>query len=768
MRKCLLFCLFAAQLFGQSNSGGLRLRVVDPAGLGLQASVDLVSEANQFRQSYVTDEAGILVARNLPFGVYHLEVKRSGFALYSGAVEVRSSIASELRIQLSVASAKTAVEVSDSDTLVDPHRTGTINRVGTDTLEHRSTALPGRSVIDLVNSQPGWLLESNGVLHPRGSEYQTQYVVDGIPLTDNRSPSFAPEIEANDAESMTILTANFPAEYGRKLGGVVEISTVRDFRPGFHGKFVASGGSFGTADGYMMVQQGWGKNTLGISAEGALTGRYLDPPVLDNFTNRATTGSFAAHYERDLTERDRLGFIVRHEQTVFQIPNEFVQQAAGQRQDRDSNETIGILSYQHVFSSNVLADFRLMSRDDSSGLSSNQFSTPIIAGQQRSFRELYVKGNVSIHHGIHEIKAGADMDYGSIHEQFAYAITDFSHFDPGTPPTFNFSDHGLDREQALYVQDLMRLGRWTLSAGLRWDHYHLVVDRNALSPRLGIAWYWPWADLVLHASYDRIFQTPAAENILLASSTAVAALNPEVLRLPVEPSHGDFYEAGFTKGLLGKLKLDLNFYDRVFDNYADDDVLFDTGVSFPIAFRRGAIHGIEAKLDLPNWRRLSGQVSYSNMVGFGYTPVTGGLFLGDEASDALANTGRFAVSQDQRNTISTRFHYQVVSRAWVAFGGAYGSGLPTEFEGTVQDAVQQFGQEIVDRVNFDRGRVRPSLALGASIGAELVKREHLLMRLQADVQNLNNRLNLINFAGLFSGTGIGPPRSYSIRLGLEF
>ena len=28
----------------------------------------------------------------------------------------------------------------------------------------------------------------------------------------------------------------------------------------------------------------------------------------------------------------------------------------------------------------------------------------------------------------------------------------------------------------------MRLGRWTLSAGLRWDHYHLVVDRNAKSP----------------------------------------------------------------------------------------------------------------------------------------------------------------------------------------------------------------------------------------------------------------------------------------------
>ena len=191
-------------------------------------------------------------------------------------------------------------------------------------------------------------------------------------------------------------------------------------------------------------------------------------------------------------------------------------------------------------------------------------------------------------------------------------------------------------------------------------------------------------------------------------------------------------------------------------------------MSFPIAFRLGTIHGGEAKLELPNVGGLSGKVAYYNMVVFGYTPVTGCLSLGDEASEALANTGRFAVSQDQRNTISTRFRYQVVSRAWVAFGGAYGSGLPTEFDGSVQDAVQQFGQQIVDRVNFDRGRVRPSLALGASVGAELVKRERLQMHLQADVQNLNNRLNVINFAGLFSGTGIAPPRSYSLRLGIDF
>ena len=81
-----------------------------------------------------------------------------------------------------------------------------------------------------MNSQPGWLYEGNAVLHPRGSEYQTQLVVDGIPLTDNRSPSFGPEIEADDVQSMSIYTAGIPAEYGRKMGGVVEMVTTQEIQ----------------------------------------------------------------------------------------------------------------------------------------------------------------------------------------------------------------------------------------------------------------------------------------------------------------------------------------------------------------------------------------------------------------------------------------------------------------------------------------------------------------------------------------------------------
>src|SRR6202049_2410504 len=547
-RYLTLLFLTTASLWAQSNVGELRLKVTDPSGSGVKSSIGLVCEANEFRKTFVTDDSGSVAAKRLPFGVYRIQVEQQGFAPFNDSVALRSAVPAEYHIALTVAAVNTSVMVQDTETLIDPHRTGSINRIGSENIEERSTSLPGRSVVDLVNSQPGWLYEGNAVLHPRGSEYQTEFVVDGVPLTDNRSPSFGTEIEADDVQSMSIYTANIPAEYGRKLGGVVEVVTAKDPRMGFHGKAVLAGGSFGTGDGYVSAQYTRGKDTFGVTADGAMTDRFLNPPVEQNYSNRATTGDFSARYERDFTDRDRLGLIVRHPLSRFEVPNEQLQQAAGQRQDRGNFETMGILSYQHIFTPNVLGDLRWMARDATDTLSSDALSTPIIAFQNRGFREEYFKGSVSAHHGIQEWKAGFELDFASIHERFRDVITDASQFGPGTPATFSFLGNGRDREQSGFMQDLIRLGKWTASAGLRWDHYQLLVNQNAVSPRLGIARYVPVAGLVLHASYERVVQTPAFENILLSSSAAVAALNQNVLTLPVKPSHGNYYEVGATKG----------------------------------------------------------------------------------------------------------------------------------------------------------------------------------------------------------------------------
>jgi len=51
---------------------------------------------------------------------------------------------------------------------------------------------------------------------------------------------------------------------------------------------------------------------------------------------------------------------------------------------------------------------------------------------------------------------------------------------------------------------------------------------------------------------------------------------------------------------------------------------------------------------------------------------------------------------------------------------------------------------------------------------EVWRHDHVNVRLQADAENLNNRLNVIDFAGLFSGNSIAPPRSFALRFETSF
>jgi hypothetical protein len=762
--------LLISPLFSQSNHGELQLRVTDPSGRGVQSTVQVESDANQYHALLKTSAQGDLDVQRLPFGIYSLEIIQPGFAPVAESIAIRGSLPVSLHVQLKLAAVAQTVTVDADATLVDPERAGSVNQIGSDLIEDRLGSIPGRSLQDLVNSQPGWLYEGNAVLHPRGSEYQTQIVVDGIPLTDNRSPSFGPEIEADDMGSVSIYTAGIPAEYGRKLGGVVEVNTLEDVQQGFHGEAVLAGGSFDSGSAFARGQYTWGPNTLGASGSGSMTGHYLNPVVPQNYSNTGTLGDFSGYYECDLNANDRFGLTARHELSRFDIPNEQVQQAAGQRQTGDNVETMGVAFYEHRFSARTLADLRGMVRDNADRITSNAESTPIAVFQQNSFREGYVKASLTAARGRHEFKFGVESDNTLLNENFSYFITDPSQFDDGTPLTFAFTAQRPDLEQSAFVQDHMRLGNWTVDAGLRWDHYQLLLNRQAFGPRLSLGRYFPSAGLVVHFSYDRVFQTPSSENILLSSSPAIDSLDPgSFLRLPVDPSNGNYYEAGLTKSLFGKVTLDANYFRRDVGNYADDDQVENTTISFPIAFRKSVIYGAEGKLNVPNWHRFSGFVSYSYEVGNVWYPVTGGLFLGDNAAAAAARlSGHFPASQDQRNTVRGRALYQVTPRFWLAGGVQYDTGLPFEFDGDPETVLAEYGQQVLDRINFARGRIYPSFQVNASGGVDVYKSDRVKMRLQADGQNLNNVLNVIDFGGLFSGNAIGPPRSYSMRLTTTF
>ena len=762
-----LFSVTAAQ--AQRARGEVRITVRDPQGAAVSSAGELVSDSNQFRRTFQVGDDGRYIAQDLPFGVYRLTLTAPGFASSSSLLEVRSEVPLHLSLTLGIAPLATKVQVNDAATLLDPSRAGMLHSIGRQTLGQDVPAQSGRGLSDAVNDLPGWLYEANGVLHPRGSEYDVQYVIDGLPLTQNRSPAFAPSLDPDAVDSIRVLTANYPAEYGRKLGGIVEVVTEKSVPTGWHELLDLSGGSFTTINGFAGASYTHGKDRLSLSSDGFLTDRYLDPPVLANYTNHASSAGFTASFTRDFSDRDRLRVSVSHDVVHFIIPNELVQQQAGQRQDAANTESAGQLYFQHVISPDLMLNVSGSVREALATLSSNEQSTPVIVSQNRGYREGYFRGDLAGHHGRHDWKVGGDTILNPVHENLQYTITNPSQFDPGTQQHFQFSDQRWDVEPSAYAQDQIHLGNWGLSAGLRFDHYRFVVHESAWSPRLGISRYFASLSLVLHASYDRAFQTPAVENLLLASSPQVNSLNPLVLRLPVRPGRGNFYEVGFSKALLGILRVDANVFRRDFRNYSDDDVLLDTGVSFPTAFAKARITGEELRLEVPHWGRFSGYLSYTNQVGTGQGPITGGLFLGSDVVNATTDLGGFPVTQDQRNTARARLHFQASGRVWLAMDGQYGSGLPAEVgDADVKFLLAQYGPAVLNRVDFDRQRVRPNFAMGVAGGVDLYHKEQRSASVQLQVANLTNRVNVINFASLFSGTAIAPPRTVSARLKLTF
>jgi hypothetical protein len=197
----------------QRISGELRLQVTDPTGAGLRSAGSIVSRTAGVDRTFDTDESGRAVFRALPPGRYELTIRSQGFTAKTLTVEVQSQLPVEQTVGLEVTPLSTTVEVKD-ETLLDPIETA--RYVPRQALEDRASVAANRAVINLVNGQPGWVLEANGSLHPRGSEYDVQYVIDGVPLYDNRSPAFAQSLNIDEFDSLNVRTAGYPAEFGLK------------------------------------------------------------------------------------------------------------------------------------------------------------------------------------------------------------------------------------------------------------------------------------------------------------------------------------------------------------------------------------------------------------------------------------------------------------------------------------------------------------------------------------------------------------------------
>ena len=283
-----------------------------------------------------------------------------------------------------------------------------------------------------------------------------------------------------------------------------------------------------------------------------------------------------------------------------------------------------------------------------------------------------------------------------------------------------------------------------------------------------MSYYVPRADLMVRAAYDRVFQPPPLENLLFSSAAAQLGIDDVEGALAVPTSRANFFEVGLRKAIANRLRLDVTHYWRRFRNYQDDDVFLNTGLSFPITFNAARVTGTEVRLEMPRWHRVSSYVSYSNMVGTATSPVTGGLFIeGGEAEELRSVVRRFPITQDQRNTVAAYGRIEAHRRVWFSSGFRFGSGLPVEIEDQDEVDGQLIAQSILDRVNFARNRVRPNFSVDLSASWQVFERDAGSVRLQVDVRNATDRLNVINFSGLFSGTALAPGRQISLQLRVQ-
>ncbi len=772
--------LISIVLFGASFAqaqimeGEIRVLVTDPEGLALPlADVELSGRNPRFEARAETGPEGLARMLRLGPGMYRLTVSRDGFREFNTTIEIRTAIPRDITVSLEIAGTSTTITVTDSAPLLDVAQPAAVMQVGRTQLESIAGTTLGRSAADVITTLPGWLVEANAVLHPRGSEYDTQYVVDGMPVYDNRSIGFAPGFETADFEAVNVMTSGLPAEYGRRLGGVIALDTRRVATPGHGIEIDTQLGSFDNRAGSIRYQVGTDNTSLSVGTRGGSTDRYLDPPSRENFTNKATTGGFDVRIDHDVTPRDRISVYLRTSESRFLVPNDLTQQEAGQRQDRFSGETALQVNYRRVVSTNVLGTVRFMHRDLSARLWSNPQSTPVRVRQDRGFRESTLIGDLTLEGEGQTLKFGGDLRISDIREVFRFGQTE-------THPNFDvdFSSEKRSKEFSLFLQDQVRLGNFAANIGLRYDHYDFLIEDNAVSPRVALSYWIPAVDIQLRAAYDRVFQPPPTENLLFSSAAGELGLDEVSESVAVPASRGHFFEISLSRPFFDAVRLNISQYWRTFRNYMDDDVFLNTGLSFPISFSTARITGTEVRLDLPSWRWLSSSASYSNMIGRATSPVTGGLFIDGGEADELRLPGeRFSISQDQRNTVSALFRVQPERRLWFSSGVRYGSGLPVELEDdddgsddpSQGDAdTQQISQAILDRVNFDRGRLRSVFSVDVSLGLLLWEEQDRSVSIQFDLRNATNHFNVINFSGVFSGTALGPGRQFTVQTKLRF
>ena len=793
MLRSAVLCLFllAGSITAQTTAT-LRGSVLDPQGNAVAEAVVSVENAlTGFSRQAKTAEDGSFAISNLPFNAYLVSVTREGFAAWSRQVGLRTNIPQQVEVRLVLAGHVTTVDVSVSDTaaLIDPEGTSTRTELNAAAMNRLPVAPTSRGLESALLTFPGFAANANGAIHPRGAHNQMTYVIDGMPVTDQLTGAFANAVDPSIVQTLELFTGNVPAEFGNKVSGVAVITTRSGMGTGrlFSGSTQVTAAQFDTLASVTQFAGGTDKWGYFASFNALKSNRYLDQVSINNLHNGGNSERAFGRIDYQASPVDQFRFNLLSGRSSFQLANLRSQHANGQQQRQLLRDVSVSGGWLRTLSARSTVDAVLSYRRSGAELLPSPGDIPVTASQERTTTTATGSVRWNMDTGRHSWRVGADYQHFPLSERFTFGVTSPAFNDPdgeGYIPTllahdltrggslFRFADARAGNLYSGFVQDTLRLGRLIVTLGFRYDAYRFLARGNQLQPRVGIAYHLRETGTVFRASYNRTYQTPPTENLLLSSSEASGALVPSSVRqtlgrsyLAIRPERQNVYEVGLQQALGSRVAFNGAFYHKNSRDLQDNDNFLNTGIIFPTSLAQSRTNGAEGRFVLLPVRGLSGSVSFTHFRTIVTPPFTGGLFLGSAAVEALS-AGPFIIDHDQVLGMQTNLQYNIRRNLWVSGAVRYDSGLVSNPSNPDEVASDPDYADLLPYVNLssDPARVRPRTITDLAAGYERSRNDRRSWEVVFQVSNITNRTALYNFQSIFVGTRLVQPRTASVRL----